>query len=494
MKTREAMKNLVLVSVVFALSTSLLAQTPRPAPQFKGIFEPVNYPEDVSLSDVFFVSADVGWAAGGTGLVKGGVIINTRDGGQTWNTQYGDPQSSDPAVRQLRFLDEKTGWAVQNTGGPVRLLHTLDGENWIAAGTMGQNFTDYAFTSERTGVFVEGRVMQRTEDGGKSWKPVSTCSVRVEVKGLTRSVNCTWMRIQFVTPMLGYAVASSSTEAKDIVILAKTEDGGATWTIGSAPAVMWAEDAYFVNEKVGYVRLGSVNGGQLYRTQDGGLSWTGMAASLGARIAFADPEVGWAFNYNKFVFTTDGGGRWNSRDMAFPAQVRAFSLPRRDRGYVVGEHGMVFRYRVVPVAENVPKSIAAPLMPIFDSPLDDQVAKLESQLAALEKSAAAPVGAADALPPAVVQQLNAVEATLTAASTEAPQFAAKFKNMNLVAIGLQMVTELPAQVQGLRESLQALKQGRSFKSTASALPELRAKTEGLSLMVRRFFQKQEVAK
>jgi hypothetical protein len=80
-------------------------------------------------------------------------------------------------------------------------------------------------------------------------------------------------------------------------------------------------------------------------------------------MAFADPEVGWAFGANKMSFTTDGGTRWNSRTIAFPAEVTAFSLPRRDRGYVVGEHGMIYRYRIVPSAQNVPKSIAAPLMP-----------------------------------------------------------------------------------------------------------------------------------
>jgi photosystem II stability/assembly factor-like uncharacterized protein len=382
---------------------------------------------------------------------------------------------------------------VQNTGGPVRLLHTRDGENWIAAGTMGQNFTDYAFTSEQTGVFIEGRVMQRTEDGGRSWKPVSNCTARVDVSGLTRSVDCTWKRVQFVTPTLGYAVAAA-TAVQQVVILGKTEDGGATWTITSAPGTTWAEDAFFVNDRIGYVRQGSVNGGQLYRTDDGGQTWTGMAASLGARIAFADPEVGWAINFNRLAFTTDGGRRWNSRDITFPAQAKAFSLPRRDRAYVVGDHGMIFRYRVVPLAENVPKSIAAPLMPVFDSPLDDQVAKLENQLAALEKGAAAPGGAGDAVPAAFTQQLTALEATLTAASTEAPQFAAKYKNMNLVAVGLQMVTELPAHLQGLRESLQTLKQDKSFKSTATGLPELRAKVQSLNQMVRTFFQKREVAK
>jgi hypothetical protein len=217
-----------------------------------------------------------------------------------------------------------------------------------------------------------------------------------------------------------------------------------------------------------------------------------MAGSPGQGMAFADPEVGWAFGINKLSFTTDGGRRWNSRTFAFPAEVTAFSLPRRDRGYVVGEHGMIFRYRIVPIAENVPKSIAAPLMPGFDSPLDDQVEKLQGQLASLEKSAAGATG--DAPPAAFAEQLSAVEATLGAASTEAPKFTARYRNLNLLAIGFQMTTELPSQLQGLKESLQAMKQGSNFKSTATALPDVRAKAQGLVQMVRGFFQKRQEAK
>jgi hypothetical protein len=39
--------------------------------KFKPVWEPVNYPEDVPLTDVFFVNANVGWVSGGT--TDGGV-------------------------------------------------------------------------------------------------------------------------------------------------------------------------------------------------------------------------------------------------------------------------------------------------------------------------------------------------------------------------------------------------------------------------------------
>ena len=57
------------------------------------------------------------------------------------------------------------------------------------------------------------------------------------------------------------------------------------------------------------------------------------------RVGFADSGVGW------------------------PASVYAFTLPSRRRAYVVGDHGMVYRYSIVPVEYRVPNMIDAPMMP-----------------------------------------------------------------------------------------------------------------------------------
>jgi len=58
----------VLAGLVLLLP--LKAQTPAgqagaaAQPQYKGIFEPVNYPEDLAFTDVYFVTVDVGYVAG----------------------------------------------------------------------------------------------------------------------------------------------------------------------------------------------------------------------------------------------------------------------------------------------------------------------------------------------------------------------------------------------------------------------------------------------
>ncbi len=52
-----------------------------------------------------------------------------------------------------------------------------------------------------------------------------------------------------------------------------------------------------------------------------------------------------------------------SRGFHFPASVKAYSFPARQRAYVVGDHGMVYRYRVVPIDYAGKNIIDAPMMP-----------------------------------------------------------------------------------------------------------------------------------
>jgi photosystem II stability/assembly factor-like uncharacterized protein len=206
-----------------------------------------------------------------------------------------------------------------------------------------------------------GEKVFATEDGGQSWKDVLECRGRVVIEGLARDTACDWQRVQFVTASVGFAIGS--VPGVDIVFVAKTADGGLTWSLSSAPIKGDPRDAFFVDALTGYVRTGYPDSGQLFRTADGGRTWSAIAGSPGKRIQFADPGVGWAFHYRRLAFTTDAGSRWTSRDVALPASVNAFSFPRRDAAFLVGDHGMVYRYRIVPVDYKSKGMIAAAVMP-----------------------------------------------------------------------------------------------------------------------------------
>jgi len=121
-------------------------------------------------------------------------------------------------------------------------------------------------------------------------------------------------------------------------------------------------DVFFLDANTGFIRKGS-HGGPLYKTSDGGATWNPGAAIQGSTFLFADPGVGWSFNGRELYFSTDGGQRWTSREFKFPVEPNAFSLPARDRAYVVGDHGMVYRYRVVPIEYTAAGALDAPAMP-----------------------------------------------------------------------------------------------------------------------------------
>ena len=101
--------------------------------------------------------------------------------------------------------------------------------------------------------------------------------------------------------------------------------------------------------------MGWVTGanGTLLKTTDGGDTWTADRGRRG--------DVGESRGHH--TYTTDGGKRWASLAMRFPAPVKAFSLPTTQRGYVVGDHGMIYRYRIVPIDYTAKGTLEAPAMP-----------------------------------------------------------------------------------------------------------------------------------
>jgi hypothetical protein len=292
------------------------------------------------------------------------VIYHTTDGGKTWELQVGDPESSDRGFDHLRFVDATHGFAIQGTSsGGYKLYATRDGQTWSLSGTVPEHRYDYTFTTPSTGFVADwGHQIIRTTDGGKKWQPVYTCRIKAEIAGLTRQVDCYINSIHFPNPNVGYAIGGPLPEDSGNV-LAKTEDGGATWT---AWVVLPGESAnegslWFMDASTGVFRA---KDGKMFRTTDGGKTWAGVSgeAPLKSDLAFATPEVGWMMYYRRMTYTSNGGRSWLSREIAFPAMVEDSCLAAPDRGYAVGSHGMVYRYRIVPIDYTAKGMIGAPAL------------------------------------------------------------------------------------------------------------------------------------
>lgn len=492
-------------------------------PKFKAVFEPINYNQDLRLTDIFFVAPDVGYVSG-----YSGTILKTVDGGRTWTAQLGgDPQSQEREIRMLHFVDRTHGWALQ-PGSPGKLLRTTNGQDWEQAGNVPEATMEYQFVSPTVGILLEGNPnfsrIYRTVDGGRTWKetfPQQACQFNAEIQGLARQVGCVLTTLAVASRTVGYAVGNAGPDSP-YVIVAKTEDGGVTWSlsVNQAPSQMWD---YYGRQWQRLLFLDTQNGllateqDRLYATSDGGASWHGVAGAAGPQIRFADPEVGWAFKHLNFGFdyvlryTSDGGKRWLSRPLHFPAEVAAFALPQRNTGYVVGNHGMIYRYRVVPVTyQAVAHSIDAPVMSGFDSPaygevatMNDVVTKLRAKLPAasgdLQQAGGAsgngantpgggsfqqdtgtgPVagGYMDSCCGPLIQQL---ETTANSFATNVPTFSQRFRNLNLIIEGLNLVNNIVNQANTLKQSVRALRRAPNQQAAAIALTNVQSQLNGIS--------------
>ncbi|QKY70770.1 sialidase family protein [Lentibacillus sp. CBA3610] len=142
----------------------------------------------------------------------------------------------------------------------------------------------YVITPERTAFVVGGhqsvKVLQST-DQGETWESSSVPSRFQAVR----------MRIlDFVSESDGFLILTGGrTMSWEGNRIFKTDDGGATWEeVGSVPTERQVTSAGFIDDALGFVSFGSITRNDnppvpdLYRTADGGESWTQVDVSIPA--------------------------------------------------------------------------------------------------------------------------------------------------------------------------------------------------------------------
>ncbi len=129
------------------------------------------------LRGLSVVSGEVAWASG-----TGGTVARTSDGGKTWHAGV-VPGASALDFRDIHGVDANTAYLLSIGGGDLsRIFKTIDGgATWttLYVNKDPKGFLDaIAFWDADHGLAlgdqVEGRfVIQRTDDAGKTWEPVS---------------------------------------------------------------------------------------------------------------------------------------------------------------------------------------------------------------------------------------------------------------------------------------------------------------------------------
>jgi len=259
--------------------------------------------------------------SGGHTETWGGASINVDSNAAAGLVAVAATESSAPAVQQMELLTENEGWLL--SGG--RLFRTANsGETWQnitppQAGALAQA----AFVDAQRGwaAEVSGRgqvLVWRTRNGGANWD-----SGELPLPA-GQPVSEVWLDFwDAETGVVSVKFAGGANFSRGLLF--KTGDGGASWTLANLPA---AGPVRFVTPEFGWLAGGPLHG-DLYVTRNGGFTWQAqpvVAPGSGLAVAqlpvFADENNGALAvtrhrpggSWVEIYATTDSGQTWQLQE------------------------------------------------------------------------------------------------------------------------------------------------------------------------------------
>lgn len=256
-------------------------------------------------SAIAFTSPTVGTAA-----ARDGRIYRTTDAGVSWSLVA----EAGRAVNQLWFADAAHGFAV---GAGGLFLRTSDGGRTWTARDLGAGALDYSAircAGDQLCLLstAGGAQLVRTADAGETPGTVITpatdpiyaaafaSATRVSALGasgatvLSDDAGATFAKVGgrlsgSYSSIRAAAVRGTAFATGTVGALARTTDGGRSWTRGSVPTAGALVDVSFPSRAVGYALD---DGGGLFRTGNGGTTWKtlGTGSTAVARAVLAPNE------------------------------------------------------------------------------------------------------------------------------------------------------------------------------------------------------------
>lgn len=201
------------------------------------------------------------------------------------------------------------------------LLHLTPAAGAIAQGEPEPTeLTGFRLISATDGWLRLGQHLYWTRDSGQSWVEITPANLGSSV------IQAAW----FVDTQHGWLALTGLDASGSIAYrLARTSDGGATWQVtplslfapGDPDALAEAIYLHFVDAQTGWLvvkRATSSNFslGALFRTTDGGQTWTGLALPIGEPVYFVTSDLGWVAGGpagDQLYRTRDGGQSWQAQ-------------------------------------------------------------------------------------------------------------------------------------------------------------------------------------
>ena len=255
----------------------------------------------MNISCITAVDANTAWAAfSGT---SGGKVFKTTDGGTTWTHQASATFAApDGFPNIIHFFDANNGVCQGDpNGGYFEIYTTSDGgDTWtrVPQNNIPASTGDYGLAPIYTaghgkiwfGTYL-GNVFY-SSDSGKTWGSGSTGLTQVSALAFKDADN-------------GLALHRQTQQ------LAKTTDGGATWSLVTTTGDLLPNWVAHVPGTNAYLSTGSTTGllGTSVSTDDGS-TWTRVdSVAQHTSIAFYSPTVGWTGGFNSSA-TVGGIYKW----------------------------------------------------------------------------------------------------------------------------------------------------------------------------------------
>jgi photosystem II stability/assembly factor-like uncharacterized protein/dienelactone hydrolase len=309
--------------------------------------------------DITFINENEGWYVNGYGS-----IYHTKNSGETWEKQL---EKKGTFFRCIAFVDSLRGFAgtvgtdyFPNVTDTIPLYGTNDGgKTWNPVSYSGpyvkglcamdivkEQYINHGKIDYKIHIYGVGRVgspanMMVSHDGGLTWTSNSMnkdCKMLFDIKMFDKNN--------------GFVCAASDEDMeKSNALILKTSDGGKTWkkVYQSNRPFEGTWKASFPTKEVGYVTIQSYNPDpnvkqqRIAKTTDGGETWNeiNLVEDAGARefgIGFIDENHGFVGTMNTGYETKDGGLTWTTVNLGMACnKIRIYKDANgKIYGYAIG--------------------------------------------------------------------------------------------------------------------------------------------------------------
>jgi len=286
-----------------------------------------------AIYDFHFIDENNGFATG-----DAGATYKTTDGGNTWNLiPFQSGYVLGTSMYGIYFQDSSIGYI---TGASGRIIKTTDGGNtWTFNSPTYNDIKQLDFLTDTIGYGLVGNSLFKTTDEGITWTNIGAPVADEKTA-----------KFDFINENIGFALVGGEigTSANTGSVY-KTIDGGFSWTKMNTGLGIINEDLYsidFINENVGFIS-GGYNLRQVLKTIDGGINWTPVLNKSFNQIQFVSDLVGYGNrigNSNAAIYKTiDGGNTWTISIELVGEQIRAFKFVDENNGYFVGNNALAYK-------------------------------------------------------------------------------------------------------------------------------------------------------